>query len=70
MGVNDLASGQSQLASVSQAWDGQSPLFVAAGLLAWNMTPTDANTLASSRGSEFEIVRGDVFFKLYRAWAD
>jgi putative glycoside hydrolase with GxGYxYP motif/GxGYxY motif-containing protein len=69
MGVNDLASGQSQLASVSQAWDGQSPLFVAAGLLAWNMTPSDANTLASSLGPEFEIVRGDVFFELYRAWA-
>ncbi|HEY8460993.1 MAG TPA: GxGYxYP domain-containing protein [Blastocatellia bacterium] len=69
MGVNDLASGQRQLADVSQAWDGQSPLFVAAGLLAWNMTPTDANTLASSLGPEFEIVRGDEFFKLYREWA-
>ena len=54
---------------MSQAWEGQSPLFVAAGLLAWNMTPTDANTLASSLGPEFEIVRGDVFFRLYRAWA-
>ncbi len=69
MGVNDLASGQSQLANVSQEWDGQSPLFVAAGLLAWNLTPADANTLANSLGSEFEIVRGDVFFKLYREWA-
>lgn len=69
MGVNDLASGQRQLADVSQAWDGQSPLFVAAGLGAWNMTPTDANALASSLGSEFEIVRGDVFFKLYQDWA-
>jgi hypothetical protein len=69
MGVNDAASGQNQLAAVSQAWDGESPLFVAAGLLAWNMGPTDANTLASSLGPEFEIVRGDVFFKLYRAYA-
>jgi putative glycoside hydrolase with GxGYxYP motif/GxGYxY motif-containing protein len=66
LGVNDLASGQSRLAGVSQAWDGESPLFVAAGLESWNMTPTDANTLASSLGPEFEIVRGDVFFKLYR----
>jgi GxGYxYP putative glycoside hydrolase C-terminal domain len=69
LGINDLANGQSQLASVSQAWDGESPLFVAAGLLSWNMTPTDANALANSLGSEFEIVRGDVFFKLYRKWA-
>jgi hypothetical protein len=67
MGVNDLASGQTQLAAVAQAWDGKSPLFVAAGLESWNITPTDANTLASSLGSEFEIVRGDVFFRLYRA---
>jgi hypothetical protein len=69
MGVNDLASGQSQLASLSQTWDGRSPLFVAAGLLAWNMTPADANALANSLGPEFEIVRGDLFFKLYREWA-
>jgi GxGYxYP putative glycoside hydrolase C-terminal domain/GxGYxY sequence motif in domain of unknown function N-terminal len=69
MGVNDLASGQNRLDDVSQRWDGESPLFVAAGLLAWNLTPTDANTLASSLGPEFEIVRGDLFFKLYRAWA-
>ncbi|HZY73060.1 MAG TPA: hypothetical protein VFE22_08140, partial [Edaphobacter sp.] len=66
LGVNDLSSGQTELAAVSQAWDGKSPLFVAAGLESWNMTPTDANTLANSLGSEFEIVRGDVFFRLYR----
>lgn len=67
MGVNDLASGQTQLAAVAQAWDGKSPLFVAAGLESWNMTPTDANTLANGLGTDFEIVRGDVFFQLYKA---
>ncbi|MBO0857801.1 MAG: hypothetical protein J2P21_04960 [Chloracidobacterium sp.] len=68
LGVNNLADGQRLLAGLSQAWNGESPLFVAAGLESWNITPTDANTLANSLGSEFEIVRGDVFFKLYRAW--
>lgn len=67
MGVNDLGSGQAQLAALAQAWDGKSPLFVAAGLESWNMTPTDANTLVSSLGADFEVVRGDVFFALYRA---
>ncbi|MBO0721933.1 MAG: hypothetical protein J2P41_14005 [Blastocatellia bacterium] len=65
LGVNDVASGQGRLAGISQAWDGASPLFVAAGIESWNITPSGANTLAASLGPEFEIVRGDVFFRLY-----
>lgn len=66
LAVNDAASGQAELAAVAQSWDGNSPLFVAAGVESWNMTPTDVNTLVSSLGADFEIVRGDVFFQLYR----
>ena len=67
LGVNDLNSGKTELASVSASWDGKSPLFVAVGIESWNMAPTDVNTLVASLGSEFEVVRGDVFFQLLRA---
>jgi hypothetical protein len=68
MGVNNLSSGQSQLAQVAAAWDGSAPLFVAAGLESWNMTPTDAKNLVASLGPEFQVVRGDTFFQMLRAW--
>ncbi len=67
LGVNDLASGKTELAQIGAAWDGSAPLFVAAGLESWNMLPTDAKTLADSLGSQFEIVRGDTFFQMLRA---
>ncbi len=67
MGVNDLASGQTQLAAVAAAWDGSAPLFVAAGLESWNMTPTDAKNLVALLGADFQVVRGDTFFQMLRA---
>ena len=67
LGVNDLASGQTLLPQAAAAWDGTKPLFIAAGLESWNMTPTDAKTLADSLGPNFEIVRGDTFFQMLRA---
>ncbi len=67
LGVNDLPSGQAALAQIAASWDGKAPLFVAAGLESWNLLPTDANTLANSLTSEFEIVRGDTFFQLLNA---
>ncbi|HEX6772218.1 MAG TPA: hypothetical protein VF126_09355 [Acidobacteriaceae bacterium] len=67
MGVNDLSSGQTQLAQVAASWDGSAPLFVAAGLESWNMTPTDAKNLVASLGPEFQVVRGDTFFQVLRA---
>jgi hypothetical protein len=67
MGVNDLSSGQTQLAQVAASWDGSAPLFVAAGLESWNMTPTDAKNLVASLGPEFQVVRGDTFFQMLRA---
>jgi hypothetical protein len=66
LGVNDAKSGTAELAAIASNWDGSSPLFVAAGLESWNMTPTDAKTLVDSLGSEFEVVRPDVFFQLLR----
>lgn len=66
LGVNDAGSGTTALTAISNGWDGSAPLFVAAGLESWNMTPTDAKTLVDSLGSEFEVVRPDVFFRLLR----
>jgi hypothetical protein len=67
MGMNDAGSGQTQLAQVSSSWDGSAPLFVAAGLESWNMTPTDAKNLVESLGPQFQVVRGDTFFQMLRA---
>ncbi len=66
LGVNDAGSGATALSAVAASWNGSSPLFVAAGLESWNMTPSDAKTLVGSLGSEFEVVRPDVFFQLLR----
>jgi hypothetical protein len=65
LGVTDSASGITELASVAASWSGTSPLFIAAGLESWNMAPSDAKTLVASLGSQFEVVRPDVFFQLY-----
>ena len=67
MGVNDTQSGISAFSTIAQSWNGTAPLFVAAGLESWNITPSDAKTLADSLGSQFEVVRPDVFFRLFRA---
>jgi hypothetical protein len=67
LGVNDLASGQTELAQVAAAWSGTAPMFVAAGLESWNMMPTDAKNLVDSLGSQFQVVRGDTFFQMLRA---
>ena len=41
-GIGSLEEGRSVLAAAKARWDGGSPLFIALGLLAWSMTPTDA----------------------------
>jgi hypothetical protein len=64
LGVNDTPSGVTQLSNIAAAWNGAAPLFVAAGLESWNMMPSDARTLVDSLGSQFEVVRPDVFFQL------
>src|SRR5581483_7430284 len=66
VGISTAAQGQSALATATQNWNGNRPLFVALGVLAWNMTPTDVNTLVSSLGPQYEVVRADVFFELLR----
>ncbi|HWF45830.1 MAG TPA: hypothetical protein VG168_02400, partial [Bryobacteraceae bacterium] len=66
VGISTIAQGQAALASATQGWNGSSPLFVALGVLAWNMAPTDVNNFVSSLASQYEVVRADVFFELLR----
>ena len=51
------------------AWDGRSPLFVAAGIESYtaSLTPTGAKSITDTLGSAFEIVRGDTFFQMLHA---
>ena len=66
LGVNDIAGGQAQLAKIAAGWDGNSPLFVAAGIESYTaeLTPTGVTQITDTLGSEFEIVRGDTFFQM------
>lgn len=64
MGIEEASSGTTQLTGVADSCVGTSPLFVTAGLESWNMAPSDAQTLVSPLGSQFEVVRRDVFFRL------
>ncbi len=69
LGVNDIAGGQQQLAQISAGWDGQAPLFVAAGIESYTaeLTPTGVAEITKTLGPEFEIFRGDTFFQLLSA---
>jgi GxGYxYP putative glycoside hydrolase C-terminal domain/GxGYxY sequence motif in domain of unknown function N-terminal len=54
------------IAEASAGWDGESPLFLAIGVLAWNTTPTDLAAVADALGPEYRVVRGDQYFELIR----
>lgn len=62
----EIAEIQSALATAAESWDGERPLFLAMGVLAWNLTPTDMATIADSLGPEVAVVRGDHYFALMR----
>ncbi|TDC99183.1 hypothetical protein E1292_32555, partial [Nonomuraea deserti] len=47
-----------------EGWDGSKPLFIAGAVNAWNWAPSDIAELGTLLDDPFEIVRGDVFFKL------
>ena len=68
MSLNDIAGGQ-QLAQIASAWDGKSPLLVAAGVESYTaeLTPTGVLAITDTLGPQFEIVREDTFFQLLRS---
>jgi hypothetical protein len=65
-GISTVQDGKNVLEAAKANWDGQSPLFVSLGILAWSMTPTDILELNNSLGAEFETVRADQYFELVR----
>ena len=69
LGINDIPSGTSPLAQIAAAWDGESPLFVAAGIESFtaSLTPTGVKSITDALGAHFEVLRGDTFFELLRS---
>ncbi|WP_276355011.1 GxGYxYP domain-containing protein [Cohnella caldifontis] len=65
-GIGTVQDGKNVLEAAKANWDGNSPLFVSLGVLAWSMTPTDVAALNESLGPEFQAVRADQYFSLIR----
>lgn len=66
-GVGSVSEAEEAIAEAAEGWDGDSPLFLSIGILAWTLTPEDIDGLADSLSSDFRVVRADHFFKLARA---
>jgi GxGYxYP putative glycoside hydrolase C-terminal domain/GxGYxY sequence motif in domain of unknown function N-terminal len=67
IGISSVDQGVSTLATATADWDGNSPLFVGIGVLAWNMTPADVKALVTQIADKYSVVRGDVFLRLVRS---
>ncbi|MGI8868638.1 MAG: GxGYxYP domain-containing protein [Mycobacteriales bacterium] len=66
VGFGSIADGQSIVNREVAAWDGNSPLFLALGVLAWNLNPTDVANFVASLDPSYEVLRGDVFLELVK----
>ncbi len=66
VGISTVEEGTAALAKATSNWDGKSPLFVALGVLAWSLIPSDVNTLVNSLEAKYEAVHADVFFRLLK----
>ncbi|WP_258881596.1 hypothetical protein [Paenibacillus sp. sptzw28] len=65
-GISTAQDGKNILAEAKANWDGNSPMFVSIGLLAWSMTPSDVVAITESLGPEFKAVLADQYFSLIR----
>ncbi|MBS4200511.1 hypothetical protein KHA93_12805 [Bacillus sp. FJAT-49732] len=63
---SSIGQAKEEIAKATSKWDGKSPLFIAMGMLAWSINPSDIEEIAKSLGPEFEVVRGDQYFDLVR----
>jgi hypothetical protein len=64
VGIASTGDGNNALAAATKDWDGSSPLFVALGVLAWNMTAAQVSDFVAQLGDQYEVVRADTFFDL------
>jgi hypothetical protein len=67
--ASSVAEAQQAIAAASAGWTGSTPLFLSIGMLAWNLTPTDVLTVASSLSDDYVVVRADQYFGLARKLA-
>ncbi len=65
-GVGSVQEGVAALHAAKADWDGESPRFIAIGLLAWNLTPAHAVEMVENLGPEYEVVLADEYFALMR----
>ncbi|WP_084782194.1 GxGYxYP domain-containing protein [Bacillus niameyensis] len=63
---SSVREAKEEIAKAARKWDGESPLFIAMGMLSWSITPADIEVIANSLGEEFVVVRGDQYFDLVR----
>lgn len=54
------------ITNTASTWNGSSPMFISVEGDAWNLSPADCQTFASSLNSNFVVVRPDHLFLLYR----
>jgi hypothetical protein len=54
------------IATLVETWDGEGPLFLGIGILAWNLMPADIATIADAFDDRFVVLRGDQYFDLLR----
>jgi len=65
-GIKDVNEGRTYLEERGRTFNGRSPMFVSLFVDAWTMTPADLAQVASSLGPQFQVVRGDAYFRLLR----
>jgi GxGYxYP putative glycoside hydrolase C-terminal domain/GxGYxY sequence motif in domain of unknown function N-terminal/F5/8 type C domain len=61
---NTLDELTASIAEASRGWDGRSPRFLAMGVLAMRMTPSDVAQAVAGLGPEYEVVTADQYFDL------
>ncbi|MGH7881568.1 MAG: GxGYxYP domain-containing protein, partial [Candidatus Dormibacteraceae bacterium] len=64
--ITSVSTAQSAVKTATAGWDGRSPMFVAIQPIIAAMDTTDVVNFVESLGSEYAVVRGDVFFNLLR----
>jgi len=66
IGIKSVDDARQKIERVSAGWDGRTPRFLVLYADAWHMSPSDLAQIASSLGSQYQVVRGDQFFQLVR----
>lgn len=64
--VHTIAEAESVIQQQALAWNHQGPWFVPVYMNSWSMGVHDAVTIAATLGPDFQVVRGDQFYRLMR----